>query len=141
MKKNLKQILSSLAEVNDGVLTPEAVVDFARPKTSPLHSRFDWSDTSAARKYRIWQARQLISVVVNYYEPKKGERLSVRAFVSLTGDRRDGGYRDVNVVMADKDMRKQALADALNELALFKAKYAALTELAMVFAAIRKVKQ
>lgn len=41
-------------------LTPEIVVEDASDPGSPLHTLFDWDDSSAAHKYRLVQARTLI---------------------------------------------------------------------------------
>lgn len=136
--KALGSILRRLADENDGILMPEKVVDAARPKSSPLHSRFEWHDGKAAEAYRIWQARQLIRVVVETIPGVKGEH---EVFVSLTTDRRGGGYRVTTEVLSRKEMREQMLSDALNELHLFQQKYARLKELALVFSAIRKVRK
>ena len=64
-------------------------------------------------------------------------------FVSLTTDRerKCGGYRIMTAFSLDKQMRAQMLADALSELENFREKYKRLTELASVFAAIRKVRK
>lgn len=55
-----KEELERLAEKNGGRLTPDAVVESAKSKKSPLHGYFDWDDSTAARSYRIIQARELI---------------------------------------------------------------------------------
>lgn len=139
MKKKADLIIRELKQIaaeNDGLLLPEQVVRAARPKTSPLHSRFEWNEGRAAHAYRIWQARQLIRVVVEHI-PQSREPTEV--FVSLTTDRKDGGYRIQTEVLSDRQMRTQLLADALAELELFREKYRKIRELASVFAAIRTV--
>lgn len=55
----IRKILREIEERNNG-LTAEAVVEAAKPVTSPLHARFTWDDTRAAREYRIMEARVLI---------------------------------------------------------------------------------
>lgn len=133
--------LKRIAEENGGQLRPADVVDAARPLESPLHSRFEWDDNEAAQRYRLWQARQLIAVTVEYIGSGKEAILS-RVFVSLTSDRRDAaGYRTIESVMTDKDSRSELLADAMKEMETFQKKYAELKELATVFAEMRKVKQ
>lgn len=44
----------------DGLITPPAVVESARPDSSPLHHHFEWDDTEAAHSFRLSQARGLI---------------------------------------------------------------------------------
>lgn len=65
-KKAIEERLALIAKQAKGRLTPESVVADAKFNNSPLHHLFEWSDTEAARKYRLHQARQLIaSVKVN----------------------------------------------------------------------------
>ena len=120
MKKNLEAIivtLKNLASENDGLLMPEKVVDAARPATSPLHSRFEWNNGKAAEAYRIWQARQLLRVCIETI-PQSGDTAEV--FVSLSSDRKEGGYRIQTEVLSDAQMRQQLLNDALESLNCFR---------------------
>lgn len=136
MKRNPVIIeLKRIADENGGVLKPESVVEEARPKSSPLHKRFTWDNSKAAHEYRLWQARQLIRVVVETIEGVKGRH---EVFVSLSNDRKEGGYRVMTDVLTDAQMRRQMIDDALRELEWFQNKYSRLRELSNVFTAIRK---
>lgn len=44
----------------NGEITPEQVVEDARPVDSPLHPYFEWNDSLAAHNWRIEQARRLL---------------------------------------------------------------------------------
>jgi hypothetical protein len=44
-------------------LVPEEVVDAAREPEHPLHGFFEWDDSEAAHRWRVWQAGQLIRSV------------------------------------------------------------------------------
>jgi len=130
--------LRRIAEENGGILKAEAVIDAARKSGSILHDKFTWDDSLAAREYRLWQARQLIRCTVVF---EMRSETTVRAFVSLSTDREEdgGGYRETVRVLARADTRAQLLADALKEFEGIERKYAALTELAAVFAAVHAV--
>ena len=132
--------LKRIAVANGGLLQPEAVVEKARSITSPLHTRFNWDNSEAAHLYRIWQARQLIRVLV---EVIAGTDETCEVFVSLSPDREreSGGYRVMTAVLPDADLRNQMLQDALDELQLFREKYRKLKELATIFAAIKRVRR
>lgn len=120
-----------------GTVTPERVVAFASNPKTALHRRFVWDDTEAAHQYRVFQARQVLRVYV--YVPE-GQEKTVRAFVSLQTDRHIGvGYRHIEDVMSDPEMRAQLLDEALDELRVFQKKYRRLKELAPVFAAAKRV--
>ena len=139
--KNKKIIaeLRRIARANDGVLAPENVVNAARSVRSPLHKLFDWDDTKAAEKWRIHQARQVLRVTV---ELIGNDKSPVRVFVSLTKDRTgdETGYRSMVDVVSDDELYAQMLKDALEELRVFKAKYARFKELREVFAVIDRVR-
>lgn len=141
MNAQITAELHRIAEKHGGKLRPVDVVKEARSKSSPIHSQFVWDDSVAAQRYRIWQARQLISVTVEYIGGGDEGKLH-RVFVSLTSDRsgQGGGYRSINAVLANSDQRQRMLADALEEMERFQEKFSSLKELVRVFAAMRKVK-
>ena len=60
-----KDVVSTIAALEDrrGRLTPEQIVDEARPEDSILHPCFEWDDSKAAESWRIEQARDLIKRV------------------------------------------------------------------------------
>lgn len=134
----IQACLKQLAARHHGVLRAEDVVREAENPKSPLHSRFEWDDTEAARQHRLWQARQLISVCVEVI----GELNPNPVFVSLSTDRGcGGGYRVTTTVMSDVELRAQLLKDALHELNRFQMKYRELKELAEVFTAASRVRK
>jgi len=59
----IRERLQQIADANDGLLTPESVVEDARSKTSPLHGQFTWSQKQAAYERWLDQARSLIRTV------------------------------------------------------------------------------
>src|SRR5688500_16292159 len=72
----------------DGELEPERVLEWAeKHPSSALHASFQWDDTEAAKQYRLWQARQLITEVVVVYE----DRPSVQKYVSIVSERGERG--------------------------------------------------
>lgn len=133
----VKEELARIRVEAGGVLHAEQVIQAAADPTSPLHRFFTWDDTEAARRYRLVQARTLIRVAV-VVEPTTLQK--IRAYVSLTPDRRHGGgYRQTFEVLSEPVAREQALHDALVALANLRARYGHLRELAEVFAAAQNV--
>lgn len=92
-------ILRSLADQHGGVLTPEAVLDFARPDDSPLHSYFEWDDSVAAEKYRYRQAQGLITKVKVTRVIAPARTVEVRAFLPVkeneAGEAVKGTYKPI----------------------------------------------
>lgn len=141
MKQTVLSELHRLAQLNGGVLLPSTVVDAARDAASPLHGQFEWDDSEAAERYRLWQARQLIRVTVRMIKPEEPNS-AARVFVSLSTDRNEsGGYRVLADVLSNERMRAQLMEDARIEMRAFQRKYSDLTELANVFVAMEKAMQ
>lgn len=122
-------------------LKPDSMIKWAKRNTkSALHNHLEWNDEAAGHEYRLNQCRRLMSLYVvvlpNVSEP-------VRAYVSLSRDRvkGGGGYRRIEVVMKNPDMRAELLEQALYDLDRMKVKYATLVELAGVWAARDKIKK
>ena len=133
--------LQEIAAQKEGLLLVEDVIQWASDNpSSALYHHLEWSDSKAAHAYRIWQVRVLVGrvticLVENNNEP-------IRAFVSLKADRQEpgGGYRLLVRVLADAEKRSLLLAQALEELQEWQAKYKQLYELADVFSTIERVR-
>ena len=75
-----------------GRITAHAVLDAARPASSPIHDCFDWDDSEAAEKWRLEQARELIrrvKIELVYQE------VSVRTVKYVADPARSDGYTDI----------------------------------------------
>lgn len=114
---------------DDGLLTAEQVVIAAQDSNNPLHSQFDWNDTEAGHKYRLWQARQLMVRYRVIYTG--GKSISVPVRVSLLSDRikEGGGYRRIEDVLKRADLKQELLQTALHELRNFQRRYSIFNEL------------
>lgn len=118
--------LHRIAESNGGVLDPQAVVNASRDEQAVLHGLFEWDDTIAAEKYRVVQAKFIIR---NVTVEEVGEP-EIRAFSSV--GRRE--YVPTRTALAQADMRKIVLQNALDDIQAFQAKYRALTQVAGIIA-------
>jgi hypothetical protein len=120
-----------------GTLTPQNVVDTARDPSHPLHSRFEWDDSTAAEEYRKVQAAQLIrSVRVVRSEPSKDgdEETAVRVFHSVS--RADGTtYMPLDEVVKDEFTREFVIRAAERE---WKALYRRYKHLAEFLGMVRR---
>jgi len=117
-----------------GFIKPHSVVEWARENPdSELHKRLEWDDGLAAEEWRLWQVRHLIAVNVVSDEGK-------RVTISLVQDRHsDGGYRCIDQVMSNAELRALALSQALAEFRVWQRKYQYLRELAQIFEAADQV--
>lgn len=130
-------------EERDGAVTAKAFLDESRPEESPTHGCFEWDDTKAAERWRLWQANQTIRdlCVTIVSENVDEEPIKVPVFVNT--ERRvvtTARFMSVDSALEDEDHRRVVLQNALDELRAFEHKYAKLTELSEVFTAARKAR-
>jgi hypothetical protein len=134
-------VISELERIKNrhrGYLRPADVVREARAPKSPLHRHFDWSDTVAAHKWRLHQARNIIRVLVTFVGDGE-DKQPMSVFVSLYSNRdKEHGYLAMVDVLTDKDLRQQLLDDALKDMQVFQEKYAGLKELSELFRAMKR---
>ena len=125
-------------EARSGALHPGAVVDEARPNASPLHPLFEWDDSNAAEKYRLHQARQVISSVVVSRVDNQEVAKPISAFVNIIQNA-EHGYVSTVSAMSDDEKRGQILRKAHADLLLWRNKYQALQEFSELFTVIDRV--
>ena len=118
------EVLNSL--VKDGRIFPEDVVESARDESSPIHNKFEWDDTTAAQEYRIWQARQLITIKFTINGGETQEFFNVRVDINNVPVQ---GYFTKEKVLSDKKMYAQVLKDAVDEIVYWQKKYKSIEEL------------
>jgi len=87
----------------DGI-TAEELVDAAEDIDHPLHDRFTWDDTIAARNFRVIEARQILGEVL-LIQP--GGTEPIRAFVPVKVVDNPSEYRPAITVMGDPESRQQ----------------------------------
>lgn len=125
-----QEVKAELARLNakHGGLRPSVVVKAAEPKTSPLHSEFEWDDSKAGREYRLEQARKLIRVTVTVIEHGDGTT-TVDPYIHVPATQAErmengggeGVYLPMSVVVQDADAFSRALTALLTKLNAAKA--------------------
>ena len=130
MSANLRDHLLAIRDQH-GALTPVLIVEAASDPEHPLHSRFDWDDTSAGHKYRLEQAGTLLRVVPLPKSPSQPHDL--RAFVAVKGkDSHRADYIPTETAMADDFTRRLVLADMEREWKSLKRRYQHMAEFAQL---------
>lgn len=115
--------------------TAAEVVDAASHQSSPLHSFFDWSDKSAAKKWRLHYARVLIGSIVPI--TYSGQKVEIRAFnaIELITAAEDATrkhakrYVELKTIKSDKALKAQIKAQCFAELLATLKKFHQYTEL------------
>ena len=118
------QILGDVIDsVFGGDVTPEQLVEYARPRTSPIHAMFEWDDSAAAEKYRFWQARSHINhVVVRFSGGDIRAYHSVR--VTRSDDSEERTYLRGDIVKRSPAAAAQVVEKAKAEIKSWRDKYA-----------------
>lgn len=115
---------------NSGDLTPEAVVNAAKPKSSPLHALFEWNDKIAAHEHRLQQANALIRSIVVTVSSNGGQR-SEPLKVTVQRAPRGGGNAGATVIPPE-ELQRQRVEKGWGELAEWHKQYGDLPEFAAI---------
>jgi hypothetical protein len=96
-----------------GKLTPTAVVTLARNKNSPLHSLFDWNDKMAAAKYRLAQAR---TIITSFQIRTSTNRLTIHINEFVENPLKasnEQGYVSIQAMVSDEHMAREFIEEQL----------------------------
>lgn len=116
-------------------ITAKEVLDDAKNTDTPYHEHFDWDNEIAGEKYRLAQARQLLSNIVEVKVISE-EEVPVRVFVNVIDDEGVRAYVPTEYAMARPQMANQVIAQALREVKTWSNKYKEYQELAQIRNAI-----
>lgn len=130
-----------------GAITSHMVLAEAQKKRSPLHQYFVWDDTEAAQKYRLIQAGELIRRIKVTYEASDEKTVRVRMFHHVTQEgavdletgeqgESQGIFVTLETALEVTSYRDQILAECRRDMATFRQKYSAITEVAAIINAI-----
>ena len=131
-KADPNKVAKEVSDIGDEA-TAQQIVDKARSEETELHKCFTWDDTAAAEKYRLYEARCMLSalVIVRDDAPKTETDVplpEIRVFHKI--DRNPNtGYKPLEVIVKHEDEYKALLAQAMREMTSFVQKYKSLSEL------------
>ena len=105
----IRQRLHALHQQGKGILTPQAVVEDAKAKDSPLHGEFTWSLKKAAYERWLDQARTLIRTV--YLEVTEDQvNLRVPEYIrNPDAEAKEPGYVRLVSLRSDVDASRAAV--------------------------------
>lgn len=146
-------------EKSKGEVTAKEFLEYSRPADSVTHSMFEWDDSVAAEKFRLYQSGRIINqlaIEIVYTEDTTPQEVSINviddkpeiesdkpvatqtqivsAYVNVKPKSVRAAASFVHTIDALKDsqQRAQVLANARGELTSFKRKYSVYKELAAV---------
>ena len=108
-----------------GEVTPQIMVDDARPEDALMHPLYEWNDAKAAEKYRHNQAKKILSelVIVRVSEDERELPEPTKAFVSIKPRNESASYKPIVEALSDEDTKKQVIENARMELDSYTRKY------------------
>ena len=104
----------------DGAVTKESLLDDARPAGAILHPLYEWDDSKAAERYRLYQSGEIINnlTVVRVKYTDEGEKeTKAPAFVNVSYGKQTGSYRPITVVLREEDTANAVIENAKRDLA------------------------
>lgn len=106
--------LEKIRKKNKGFITPEKVVESAKDKKSKLHKHFEWNNSKAGYQYRLQQARNLVSGIVEIVVIDDGkEEMEVRSFYNVHIKDLGTAYVSLKDVTTNRNYRRELLSKAL----------------------------
>lgn len=131
-KADAQKVADEISSIGISV-KPEEIVDKARDESTELHKCFEWDDTKAAEKYRVYQARQIVCHLIVKEVNDDSPKQEVRFFYKTDSQE---GYKPTSYIMRNENEYHKLLDRALSELKAFQRKYNTLKELDGLFEAI-----
>ena len=114
----------------------EDIVNKARDASTELHSCFEWNDSKAAEKYRLYQANDIVRhlyLVRQETDEEDAEqedrKITVNQFRCFSNLGKNNEYESTIQIVRNEDKYQLLLEQAKRELRAFKQKYAVLKEL------------
>lgn len=135
--------LEKIRRAGGGSIAPEAVVDASRPKSAPLHKEFEWDDSVAAEQYRVNQARYIVrSIEVKRVGLPAVQSRAYEATVVKEASKPQAKprsvYQTTEDILRDPVSRAELLTSFVRDIQALRRRYAALSELALVWTAVDK---
>ena len=134
--------LERVRALGGGDLELSTLVDESRAANAPLHEEFTWANGEAAAQWRLQQARKVVQSleVIHDKTPatRKYESVKVLNVVAEEPAKPKQVFRTVEDVLANPTTRADLLSQAIRDALAFKRRYAGLSELAGVIAAVDK---
>lgn len=114
----------------------EDVLERAKDENSELHKCFEWEDSVAAEKWRLQQARLVITNLMVTVEKKDGTPTEFRLYQS---NGREKGFSKSTIIARDIDRYSELLERAKAEMDAFRKRYANIVELQSVITEIEHI--
>lgn len=132
-KADAQKVYEEISSIGEKA-TKEDIVNKARDENTELHSCFEWNDTKAAEKYRLYQANDIVRHLYlvrqeDEEEQEEDKKITVERFRCFSNLGKNNEYESTITIVRNEDKYQMLLEQAKRELQAFKAKYSILKEL------------
>ena len=142
IKQGVQEVVNKIY-VEVGEVRPSALVEAARPKSSPAHNAFEWDDSKAGEEYRLIQARTWIRNVQIIVDEQPERLIHMPSIVRDEDGKiteREGYYKPGSVLVQNRDEFDVALDRVRNRMESAVESYEYLKGLASKSKAVGKAK-
>lgn len=136
-KANPEAVYHEIETIGDSA-SPESIVEYAKNDRTELHKCFEWDDKIAGHKYRLEQARHILTLIVVKADDEEKEKgfTPVRIFVKSGDAPRE--YTKVNIAVRNEDAYQKLLENARRDAEAFMRKYENLPEVREIIEVIER---
>lgn len=119
-------ILGDILEKFGDSLTPEQLVEVARPARSPIHKLFTWDNTKAAHAFRVAEARDHIRhlEVIIIHDKKPMATRAYHAVVIDAEEPSEKHYTSLSAIVKSPELSQQVVRQAKREAVGWRKRYA-----------------
>ena len=132
-KADATQCAEEIKTLGEGFAASD-VVNLASDEGTELHKCFTWDNDKAADKWRLQEARIIVSnLKITYIKNEDEEPVETKVRVFYKNDSSKSSYKSTPFIVSEMDEHEKLLERAKRELEMFRAKYKMLTELNEIF--------
>lgn len=132
-KADAQTVASEIIEIGESA-TPAQILEKARDESSELHLLFEWDDSVAAEKYRLYQAKQIVCNLV-IKETVSASKPPIRFFCSPVNG---SGYRKTYSVFRNQDQYQTMLNKLTKEAKAWSQRAKRFSELEEIVTAVER---
>lgn len=115
VQEKVRMVYDELSKKSvDGGVTPEMLLKASRAKRSPLHNQFEWDDSSAGKRFRLYQARQLLGSITIQVED--GRTREFQNIIVETKQAKTRKYYQLDQILSNEDLKKRVLTQVIKQL-------------------------
>ena len=120
--EKVRFVYNELSEKSvDGGVTPEMLLKASKAKSSLLHDNFEWDDTTAGKKFRLHQARQMLNAITIQIDSTRTREF--QNIIVETKAHKTRKYYQLDQILTNEDLKKRVLSQIVRQLRTMMKRY------------------